>query len=321
MKKVTNFILASLCFCSSVFGQQRINTVEISKLDSYIAANEAKIIGIRPNNAAKIMWADGYQNKKTAIAFVYLHGFGASHREGEPVLKMLSSKYKANIFLSRLEEHGINRENSFEFLTPENYIASAKQALEIGKILGKKVILISTSTGGTLSLKLASEDPSISGLILYSPFVDLYDPAMSGIILPGGKEKFKESIGGDILKQNRPDEEAKYWSTNYHVNGYVSLITMLKQNMIKTTFEKITCPVFMGYYYKNENEQDQVVSVSAMLNMYDFLGTPNLKKTKVAFPESGNHVIACDLRSKDWQGVYNATVTFMNQKILKLKNE
>lgn len=317
MKKVTNTLLAALFFCSSVFGQQQINTVEIAKLDSYIAAKEAKIMGIRPNNEAEIMWADGFQNKKTAIAFVYLHGFGASHREGEPVLKMLSAKYNANIFLSRLEEHGIDRENSFEFLTPENYMASAKQALEIGKILGEKVILVSTSTGGTLSLKLASEDPSISGLILYSPFVDLYNPAMSGIILPGGKEKFKASIGGDIQKQNRPVEEAKYWSTNYHINGYVSLITMLKQNMIKTTFENITCPVFLGYYYKNEKEQDQVVSVSAMLKMYDSLGTPNLEKTKIAFPESGNHVIACDLRSKDWLGVYEATVTFMDQTLLK----
>lgn len=317
MKKAINTLLASLFFCTYIFGQEVISTIEIEKLDSYIAAKEAKIIGIRPNNEAEIMWADGYQNKKTAIAFVYLHGFGASHREGEPVLKMLSAKYNANIFLSRLEEHGINRENSFEFLTPENYIASAKQALEIGKILGEKVILVSTSTGGTLSLKLASEDPSISGLILYSPFVDLYNPAMSGIIQSDGKEKFKESIGGDIHKQNRPAEEAKYWSTNYHINGYVSLITMLKQNMIKPTFENITCPVFLGYYYKNEKEQDQVVSVPAMIKMYHSLGTPNLKKTKIAFPESGNHVIACDLRSNDWQGVYEATVTFMDQTILK----
>lgn len=317
MKKGTKTLIAALFFYSTIFGQQKIDAVEIAKLDSYIAAKEATIIGIKTNNQAEIMWANGYRNKKTAIAFVYLHGFGASHREGEPVLKMLSSKYNANIFLARLEEHGIDRENSFEFLTPENYIASAKQALKIGKILGEKVILISTSTGGTLSLKLASEDPSIAGLILYSPFVDLYNPAMSGIILPGGKEKFKASIGGDIQKQNRPAEEAKYWSTNYHINGYVSLITMLKQNMVKTTFENITCPVFLGYYYKNEKEQDQVVSVSAMLKMFDSLGTTDVKKTKTAFPESGNHVIACDLRSKDWRGVYDATVTFMDQTILK----
>ncbi|RTZ06803.1 carboxylesterase [Flavobacterium sp. GSP6] len=317
MKKTINTLLAALFFCTSIFSQVGISTVEISSLDSYLATTEAKVIGIKPNNAAKIIWADGYKNKKTAVAFVYLHGFGASHREGEPVLKKLSTKYKANIYLSRLEEHGLYRKNTFEFLTPENYIASAQQALEIGKKLGEKVILVSTSTGGTLSLKLASEDPSISGLILYSPFVDLFNPAMAGIILPGGREKFKETIGGNMRTQNRPEEQAKYWSTNYHINGYVSLITMLKQNMTETTFTKVKCPVFLGYYYKNEKEQDQVVSVSAMHTMYNSLGTPENKKTKIAFPESGDHVIACDLRSKDWQGVYRATVRFLNQTILQ----
>ncbi|MBU2997256.1 glycerophosphodiester phosphodiesterase [Cellulophaga baltica] len=37
---------------------------------------------------------------------------------------------------------------------------------------------------------------------------------------------------------------------------------------------------------------------------------------KVAFPEAGNHVIACDLRSNDWKGVYSQTINFINTIIL-----
>ena len=44
-------------------------------------------------------------------------------------------------------------------------------------IEGKKVILMSTSTGGTLSLKLAANFPEIAGLILYSPNIEINNPS------------------------------------------------------------------------------------------------------------------------------------------------
>jgi len=287
------------------------------ELENLINEKEHKVEGIKKNNEAKIIWASGYKHKKSPVVFVYLHGFGASHREGTPVVDKLSKKYNANVYMARLKEHGIYRENTFEYLTPENYIASAKEALEVGRKLGEKVVLVSTSTGGTLSLALAAQEESIDGLILYSPFIGLADPLMEGIIAPGGKEFFIKTIGSEVQKQQRPEEEAKYWSTNYHVNGYVSLIKMLKSTMTDMTFAKVNCPVFIGYYYKNETEQDKVVSVPAMLEMYESLGTSDENKMKVAFPESENHVIACDLRSKDWEGVYRETIKFINTIILK----
>ncbi|MDP2061342.1 MAG: alpha/beta hydrolase [Flavobacteriaceae bacterium] len=292
--------------------------IPLNDLDNYLSLKESNVEGIKPGNQAKVIWAKDFHQQKSPVSFVYLHGFGASHREGEPIMSMLSEKYNANVYMARLEEHGIDRPNSFEYLTTENYIASALEALQIGRTLGEKVILVSTSTGGTLSLILASQkQEDVLGLILFSPFIDLINPAMAGIILPGGKENFVKAIGGEIQKQQRPDEEAKYWSTAYHVNGYVSLIKMVKENMSIDTFSKITIPVFLGYYYKNEAEQDKVVSVPAMLNMFEELGTSDENKVKVAFPEVGNHVIACDLRSKDWQGVYEETTRFIDTKILK----
>jgi hypothetical protein len=70
-------------------------------------------------------------------------------------------------------------------------------------------------------------------------------------------------------------------------------------------------PVFMAYYYKNENDQDNTASVPAMLKMFDELGTPNALKQKMAFPETGAHVIASYIRSKDWQGVERETDKFL----------
>ena len=97
----------------------------------------------------------------------------------------------------------------------------------------------------------------------------------------------------------------------YRIEALVALQNLLKNTMKEETFLKVTCPVFLAYYYRNEEEQDKTVSVEAMLEMFDMLGTPPALKHKMAFPEAGAHVISSFIRSKDWQGVENETAKFL----------
>ncbi len=55
---------------------------------------------------------------------------------------------------------------------------------------------------------------------------------------------------------------------------------------------RVIAPVFLGYYYRDEQHQDPTVSVAAMLAMYDRLGTPPTFKRKQDFPDAGAHVIS-----------------------------
>ena len=80
-------------------------------------------------------------------------------------------------------------------------------------------------------------------------------------------------------------------------------------------FQRITAPVFMGYYYKNEEEQDKVVSIPAMLRMFDQLGTPEDKKQKVAFPEAGDHVIISHLSTPNHQKAELAALVFLQNQL------
>ena len=93
---------------------------------------------------------------------------------------------------------------------------------------------------------------------------------------------------------------------------------LVNATMKKTTFAAVKQPVFLGYYFKNEKEQDQTVSVAAMLNMYKELGTPSDKKRKVAFPNAATHVIASQWHSKSVEKVQHEIIKFM-EKTLKLK--
>ena len=147
-------------------------------MDSLVHAGEQHH-KLKANNEAKIIWADS-NHAQTEYAIVYLHGFSASQMEGDPVHQSIAKKFHCNLYLARLAEHGIDTADELINLTAENYWESAKQAYAIGKKLGKKVILMSTSTGGTLALQLAANYPEIAGLILYSPNIDSIELNKSG---------------------------------------------------------------------------------------------------------------------------------------------
>ena len=301
-----------------VFETQSFNLpASLTELEKQINESEKAVKRIKPDNQARIVWADTTDKEKTKIAFLYLHGFSASQAEGEPVHRDLAKKYDANLFLARLEEHGIDRGDSTMIkLTADNYESSAEKALAVAEKLGDEVIVIGTSAGGVLTLFLASRHPEIKAIILYSPCIKLFNS--TSVILDNhwGMSLLKVMQKGSVMKFDAESaEHANYWSLRYRIEALVSLQNLLTHTMKPALFEKVRCPVFLGYYYKNEVEQDQTVSVPAMLKMYDELGTPASMKLKVAFPDAGAHVIASYIRSKDWQGVERETDKFITDII------
>lgn len=289
----------------------------LTDLEKTINQGEKMVKGIKPDNQARIIWADTAKKEKTKIAFLYLHGFSASQVEGDPVHRDLAGKYKANLYLSRLAGHGIDRGDSTMIgLTAADYVASAENALSIAKKLGDEVIVIGTSAGGALTLFLASRHPEIKAIILYSPCVKLYDRTAMILDRPWGLQIARLVTGAPVKKyESESKPHSNYWQLNYRIEGLVALQNLISNTMKPEVFSRIKCPVFLGYYYKNETEQDNTVSVPAMLKMFDELGTPEKLKEKKAFPMVAAHVIASYVRSKDWQSVEKETDNFLADKV------
>jgi pimeloyl-ACP methyl ester carboxylesterase len=143
-------------------------SADVVQLEKEIQTSESKF-SLKPDNEARIIWADTAKKQKTKYSMVYIHGFGATWAEGDPIHKQLAKKYGCNLYLARLHDAGVKDPNAFEDLTPENFLAGAKHALAVGKALGDSVIVIGCSAGGLLSAYLAAEHPDIKALILYSP--------------------------------------------------------------------------------------------------------------------------------------------------------
>jgi esterase/lipase len=289
----------------------------LTDLERTINLSESAVKGIKPDNQARIIWSDSTKKEKTKIAFLYLHGFSASQAEGDPVHRDLAKKYNANLYLSRLAEHGIDRgDSSMINLSAEEYERSAETALSIAKRLGDEVVVIGTSAGGTLTLFLASRHPEIKAIVLYSPCVRLYDKTATILDKPWGLQIARMVSGAPFKKYEYESiTHANYWQLDYRIEALIALQDLISNTMKPEVFSKIKCPVFLGYYYKNEMEQDKTVSIPEMLKMFDELGTAENLKQKMPFPDTGAHVIASYIRSKDWQSVEKETDKFLSKKV------
>ena len=288
----------------------------INELDTYVSEMESTH-SIKPNNEAKIIWADSSKTQ-TEYAIVYLHGFSASQMEGDPVHQNIAKQFHCNLYLARLAEHGIDTTEDLINLTAEDYWESAKMAYAIGKQIGKKVILMSTSTGGTLALQLAANYPEIAGLILYSPNIEVFNPAAPLLNNPWGLQIGRAVLKGKYVDVKYTDSAyPKYWNSHYRIEAVVALQNLLEATMSETTFKKIHQPTLALYYYKDEAHQDNVVKVSAIQKMMQQIATPDDLKLSMALPNTGNHVLASPIVSKDILSVEKATAKFIQEKIIK----
>jgi pimeloyl-ACP methyl ester carboxylesterase len=280
-------------------------------LEQFIASNERKH-KLKPENEARIVWADTIK-RKTKYAVVYLHGFSASQKEGDPVHIRFAEEFGCNLYLSRLADHGVDTTETLLYFTADRLWNSAKEALAVGEAIGEKVILMSTSTGSTVALMLAARYPEkVHALINLSPNIAINDPAAFLANDPWGLQIARLVMGGKyrVTKNETHPISSKYWNGKYRLESVVQLEELLETSMAKEIFQKIFQPSLTLYYYKNEEEQDPEVKVSAMLEMHRQLGTPDHLKFEKAIPTAGAHVIGGALASKDVESVYREIVSF-----------
>jgi esterase/lipase len=287
-------------------------------LEKYIAEKESRH-RIKPNNQARIVWANDSLRKKTPYSIVYLHGFSASQEEGNPVHREIARRFGCNLYLSRLSQHGIDTADALINMTADNLWESAKEAYAIGKELGDTVLLMGTSTGGTLALQLAAAFPEIGGLILYSPNIAINDPNAWLLDNPWGLQiaRMVKKSNYIVTDKNFPAYN-QHWNHVYRLEAAVELQSLLDNAMQPDLFHKVKQPLLLLYYFKDEQHQDPVVKVSAMKEMFNTISTPSNKKHMKAIPNAASHVLSSPIVSKDIISVENETGLFLSET-LRLK--
>ena len=273
---------------------------EPAAITSFLQAKEAQNGNLKPDNEGQIIYADSANPQKTKTVVLYIHGFSASPMEGNPLHKAIAKSLHANLVLARIEDHGeFPTDSTMAKASADKFYQSVENYYALAKKLGDEVIVLGTSFGGAMSLVLATKHPEIKALMLYGPCIAIKDPTAPLVDNPWGLQMAHLITGSDYRDiPVMAKGHAENWSLHYNLEGVVAVQNLLTHAMTKEVFEKVKIPVFLGYYYKDEEHQDKVVSVDAMKEMFEQLGTPASLKKSEAFPNSGNHVITSNLLGK-----------------------
>jgi len=267
---------------------EAVKTPELPKnLNSYLWVTESQY-ALRPGTEKKIVWSNPRAPQITPYSVVYLHGFSASRQEIDPFCEQLVFELRANLFLTRLAGHGRDAEAMAE---PEvkDWLQDALEAYAIGERLGRKVIVVGTSTGATLALWLAlrEEAKNLQALVLLSPNFSPRNKLAGLTAGPWGDQIMRLFVGTHREFMPESPEHARGWTTRYRSEAIPTLMGLVKL-VERLKLEKLTTPTFMAY-----SPNDKVVDVSRIEQRFAELGT--LLKVLVPYDEPGDpsyHVLA-----------------------------
>lgn len=273
---------------------------------------------VRANNEERLV---RQSDSLTETAILYIHGFGASRAEGEYVTDSLGSYMAASTYYLRLPGHGTNKKDhaSRSF---EEYIYEAEEALLMMKHLGKKTIVVGTSMGGLLATYLAAQYPeNVDALILCSPFYDYANPAGNLVNIPGMvdfmdyiQEKGRITLPSDEIKEGKVRPEySDFWYPAQRYKALSALEELKDYVATEDIFKKVSAPVLLFYYHKNDEEKDNTAAVPAMLEAYDHFEGTKKSKNKIVNVLDGDHVMFSKYILADHSLIFTEAKSFLDQ--------
>lgn len=263
-------------------------------LDRWLAEAEATVPDLKEGVAKRIVWA-GEPGAKTPLSVVYVHGFSATSEEIRPVPDRVATELGANLHFTRLAGHGRDGAAMTD-LRAGDWIEDMAEAIEIGRRIGERVIVIGTSTGGTLTA-LAATDPDLSadlaGVVLVSPNFALANPAAQLLKLPWVRHWGPIVAGSQRSFVTHNEDHAKFWTSTYPTVATIPM-SALADHVLRRDFTLVEVPALFLYA-----QQDEVVIADVTHQVFSSWGAPRAREMFVMGPgdDPASHVIAGDILS------------------------
>lgn len=270
-------------------------------VDSWVEGeiSRAQAEGVRPGNEPRLA---RHAPGRSPVAFLYVHGFGASRAEGEAVLDPLAEEMGANTLYMLLPGHGTDDPDHHADATAGEYLSAAAQAFEEARQLGERLVVVGSSTGGLLATWLAAEHPDeVAALILASPFYAfarpeavLLDKRLGTLLVPmvQGPDRY---AGWTVNPEGRVQQPGydQHWTTHQRTSIMFQLADLRRALATRETFEKVKAPTLLMYYDKDPEHTDGVVDVGAIREVFGQLGGPGGgdARSRLVNIEDGNHIL------------------------------
>jgi alpha-beta hydrolase superfamily lysophospholipase len=187
----------------------------LTAIPAWLAEREGRA-GVADTGVAKrVTFADSVP-QRTPYAVVYLHGFSATRQETAPLAEEVARALRANLFETRLRGHGLPGD-SMGVARAGDWLDDAVEALEVASQLGDSLVIIGTSTGGTLATWLATHPTygaRVHRLVLISPNFGVADGTAELLTAPWAEVVLSRMLPWREWAPRSP-EQGRYWTTRY----------------------------------------------------------------------------------------------------------
>lgn len=262
-------------------------------VDSYLSTSEAGFGDIRSGLGKQIVWAYPNSRARTPLSIVYVHGFSASPGEIRPVMDIVAKNLGANLFYTRLQGHGRSGEAMGE-ASVEGWINDIAEAIAVGERIAERVVLVGTSTGGTLATWTAAQPEltkNLAGIVLISPNYGQQAAGSQLLTYPWARQLVRLVEGKNRSFEPKNDLHRQYWTTVYPSVAVLPMAELVKlANNID--IEKIAVPSLFIL-----SERDKVVRPDLTKNIAQRWGADSEIVLIEDDEDENHHVIAGDALS------------------------
>ncbi len=270
----------------------------------YFESTESVFDDIVPGVEKRVIWQDGFYEQRTPVSVLYVHGFSASSEEIRPVPDRVADALGANLVYTRLQGHG-RVGSAMGEATATGWMQDMAEGLAAARAVGDKVVVMSTSTGGTLAAAAALDaelSKDVAAMVFVSPNFGVNTP---GAWLPGlpWAREWLPLVMGEKRDVSGPDpEQNTYWTSVYPWEAVVPM-TVLVETVYALDFSDAQVPALFWF-----SDDDQVVRPDRTHKVAESWGGPSTVNLVTMGPgdDPASHVIAGRLMSP---GQTDAAVT------------
>ncbi|WP_439141080.1 alpha/beta hydrolase [Planktotalea sp.] len=231
-------ILLVLCIAAlAVFGPREKVDLNASfdpallgdDLDAYFVTQESAFDDIVDGTEKRVIWA-GEAGVKTPVSVLYIHGFSATSEEIRPVPDNVAEALGANLVYTRLAGHGRSGDAMAE-ASAADWMHDTAEALAAARQVGEQVIVISTSTGGTLVAAAALREDlmqNVAGAVFVSPNFALNSPASVILTWPAVRWWGPIVAGAQRSFETLNDGHTAYWTNSYPTVALMPMAALVK---------------------------------------------------------------------------------------------
>lgn len=259
-------------------------------VDAYLATAESRFTDIRDGLQKQVVWAFPESRAKTPFSIVYIHGFSASSGEIRPVPDIVAERFGANVFYTRLAGHGRTGDAMLDG-SVNAWVNDVAEAIEIGRRIGDKVIVMATSTGGSLAA-LAAAQPhladGVAGLVLVSPNFALKDANAFVLSMPWGGTIAELVVGKERSFETLNEAHAALWTSKYPTRALLPMKAAVDLSRTQR-YSAVQIPALFIF-----DPADEVVDETVTQQIMERWGGPTAHFTPPGTDDPSHHVIAGD---------------------------